>query len=230
VHCNTHVTQTLEAWDNIWKALLVFIASREVKLQQVLDVKFPVQVGWRNYQNNLLNTQNKNECSVGFNHLSSQETPLAKSFSQIYSRTQEITSRLWKLKVHYWIHNNTQLDRMLKYINLIHNLTSCKFNSHLISSSHVHYIAYPKYPHPLSDYKFVGTSRSPKRVTCRPHHIPLVFYFTACVQLSLSGFALKQSQSTGWFIITFNKCKVCVVVQLGRALSYKPGSREFDSR
>jgi len=40
---------------------------------------------------------------------------------------------------------------MLIYINLVH-ITFCKFNSHLISSSYVHYVAYPKYPHPLSDY------------------------------------------------------------------------------
>jgi len=77
VHCNTYVTQAQEARDNIWKALLVFITSRHVKL----DVKLPVHVVCRDYHNNLLITQNKNECSVGFNQLTSEETQLAKSFS-----------------------------------------------------------------------------------------------------------------------------------------------------
>jgi hypothetical protein len=125
------------------------------------------------------------------------------------------------------MHNSPQLDRMLKYINLVHNLTSSKFNSHLMSSSHVHYIAYPKYPHPLSDYKFVGTSRSPKRVTCRLH-LPLALYFTVVSSYSSQGLLSNnlnlQSDSLSHLI------NGKLVVQLGKALRYNPVSREFHCR
>jgi hypothetical protein len=84
--------------------------------------------------------QQKYKCSDGFNHLTSHATPLAKSFSESYSRIQEITCYLQNPKVDYQIHNSPAFDCILKYINFVHNLASCKLNIHLISFSQPYHI------------------------------------------------------------------------------------------
>jgi len=94
------------------------------------------------------------------------------SSRESYGRSvdQNISSRLWKPKLHYRLEKMLPLVRILSKINPVHILTPCLLTSILILSSHLR-TGFRSDPFRLTIKLLYEVLISPMRATCPPFHL-----------------------------------------------------------